>query len=86
MVGQVMCHSRSMWECLDANVIQDKHDRSKCLQFKLLQLRVSELEVAQWLALLPHSARDPGSIPASVCVEFAHSPRVCVGFLQVLQF
>jgi len=32
-------------------------------------------------ALLPHSARDQGSIPGlwvTVCVEFAHSPRVSV--------
>ena len=43
--------------------------------------------VAQWLALLPHSARNPGSIPAlGDCVEFAHSPRVCVNFLRVLRF
>jgi len=35
--------------------------------------------VARWLALLPHSGKDPGSIPGrvTVCVEFAHSPRVC---------
>jgi len=40
------------------------------------------------LALLPHSARDPGSIPGwvTVCLEFTHSPRVCVGFLRVLRF
>ena len=44
--------------------------------------------VAQWLALLLHSVRDPGSIPAlvTVCVEFALFPRVCVGFLRVLRF
>ena len=43
--------------------------------------------VAQWLALLPHSTRDPGfdSRPqVTVCVKFAHSPRVCVCFLRVL--
>jgi len=34
--------------------------------------------MAQWLALLPHSVREPGSIAAPVhCVEFAHSPLVC---------
>eukprot|EP00061_Rhincodon_typus_P006793 g27803.t1 len=40
--------------------------------------------VVQWLALLPHSARDPGSIPASVTVsvEFAPYPYVCVGSCQ----
>ena len=34
--------------------------------------------MAQWLALLPHSARDPDSIPAwvTVCVESARSPRL----------
>jgi len=44
--------------------------------------------VAQWLALLPHSASDPCSSPSwiTVCVEFAHSPHVCVGFLRVLRF
>ena len=44
--------------------------------------------VTQWLALLPHSARDRAQFPAwvTVCAEFAHSPRVCMGFLQVLQF
>lgn len=33
-------------------------------------------QMAQLLELLPHSARDPGSIPTSgvVCVEFACSP------------
>ena len=36
--------------------------------------------VAQWLALLPHSARDPGLIPGlGHSVEFSHSPHVCVG-------
>ena len=41
--------------------------------------------MAQWLALLPHSARDSDSIPVlGHCAEFAHSPRVCVGFLWVL--
>jgi len=44
--------------------------------------------VAQWLALLPHSVRELGSIPArvTVCVEFAGSPRVDVGFLWGLRF
>jgi len=28
--------------------------------------------------------RTPGWV--TVCVEFAHSPRVCVGFLRVLRF
>eukprot|EP00061_Rhincodon_typus_P018346 g47485.t1 len=38
--------------------------------------------VAQWLALLPHNARNLGLISTlGDCVEFAHSPRVCVGFL-----
>ena len=38
--------------------------------------------MAHWLTLLLHSTRDPGSIPAlGDCVEFARSPRVCVGFL-----
>ena len=37
--------------------------------------------VAQWLALLLHSSRDLGPILATVCVEFARSPHVCVGFL-----
>jgi len=42
--------------------------------------------MAQWLALLPHSARDPGSIPSlGHCLQFAHSPHVCVGFLRVLR-
>jgi len=43
--------------------------------------------VAQWLALLPHSAR-PVRLPAwvTVCVESARSPRVCVGFLRVLRY
>ena len=40
--------------------------------------------MAQWLALLPHNARDLGSIP--VCAEYARSPRVCVGLLRVLRF
>jgi len=41
--------------------------------------------VAQWLALLPHSARDLGSILAlGHCVEFAHSPHVCMSFLWAL--
>jgi len=53
--------------------------------------RLTALEitrVAQWLALLLHSTRDLGSIPGwvTVCVESAHSPRVCVGFLRVLWF
>jgi len=30
--------------------------------------------VAQWVALLPHSARVPGSAWVTVCVEFARSP------------
>ena len=43
--------------------------------------------VAHWFALLPHSVKDPGSIPVSGdCVAFARSLRVCVGFLQVLRF
>eukprot|EP00061_Rhincodon_typus_P013096 g39260.t1 len=43
--------------------------------------------VAQQSALLPHSAGDPGSIPPSgIYVEFARSPRVCMGFLWVLWF
>ena len=45
--------------------------------------------VAQWLALLPHSKKVLGSFPAQpgpFCVEFACSPRVCVGFLRVLRF
>jgi len=44
--------------------------------------------VAQWLALLPRSTRDLGSIPGwiTVCVKFTRSPRVCVGFLRVLRF
>ena len=50
--------------------------------------------VAQWLAVLPHSAREPGLIPSwvTVCVEFAHSPPVsawvssgCSGFLPQSQ-
>ncbi|KAF7648537.1 hypothetical protein LDENG_00155190 [Lucifuga dentata] len=42
--------------------------------------------VAQWLALSPHIKKVPGSSPASpFCMEFACSPCVCVGFLQVLQ-
>jgi len=43
--------------------------------------------VAQWLALLPHSARDPGSIPASdlyLCRVCTLSVSGC--FLRVLQF
>jgi len=46
-------------------------------------------KVAQWLALLPHSARDLGSIPGfgSLSVWSLHIlPRVCVGFLRVLRF
>ena len=45
--------------------------------------------VAQWLALLPHSKKVLGSIPGRprpFCVEFACSPRACVGFLRVLRF
>jgi len=39
------------------------------------------------LALLPQSAREPGSFPASDdCVEFACSPHVCMVFLRVLLF
>jgi len=45
------------------------------------------LWVARWLALLPYNSRVPGSIPGlGLCVEFAHSPRVCLGFLRVLRF
>ena len=41
----------------------------------------------QWLALLPHSARDLGSIPGlGDYAESARSPRVCMGFLRVLRF
>eukprot|EP00061_Rhincodon_typus_P013406 g39762.t1 len=41
---------------------------------------LSLYRLAQWLALLPHSARDLALIPplATVCVEFAHG---CTGFL-----
>jgi len=42
--------------------------------------------VAQLLALLPHSTRSRVQFQAwiTVCVEFARSPRVCIGFLPVL--
>uniref|UniRef100_A0A8C6TRR6 MAPK regulated corepressor interacting protein 2 n=1 Tax=Neogobius melanostomus TaxID=47308 RepID=A0A8C6TRR6_9GOBI len=39
--------------------------------------------------LVPHSKKVPGSIPTwtgPFCVEFACSPRVCVGFLRVPRF
>ena len=53
------------------------------LNSKLLNL----LRVVQWLALLLHSARDPGSILAlGLCVEFTRSPHVCLGFIRVLRF
>eukprot|EP00061_Rhincodon_typus_P012064 g37536.t1 len=42
--------------------------------------------MAQWLALLPHSVRDPGLTPPSgdcLC-GVAHSPRIRVDFLRVL--
>ncbi|KAL6455456.1 hypothetical protein MHYP_G00360850 [Metynnis hypsauchen] len=46
---------------------------------------------AWWVALSPHSKEGLGSIPrmgdrVPLCVEFACSPRVCVGFLWVLWF
>ncbi|KAF7645271.1 hypothetical protein LDENG_00207150 [Lucifuga dentata] len=42
--------------------------------------------VAQRLALSPHSKKVLGSSPTGpFCVEFACSPRVCVGSLQVLR-
>ena len=55
----------------------------------LVVFMVVECTVAQWLALLPHSKKVLGSFPAQpgpFCVEFACSPRVCVGFLRVLRF
>ncbi|KAL6463953.1 hypothetical protein MHYP_G00283440 [Metynnis hypsauchen] len=47
--------------------------------------------VAWWVALSPHSKEGLGSIPrpgdrGPLCVEFACSPRVCMGFLRVLRF
>eukprot|EP00061_Rhincodon_typus_P008880 g31893.t1 len=51
------------------------------------ELGFQDSTVAQWLALLPHIARDRGLIPPlDECVEFAPSPRVCVGFLRVLRW
>ncbi|XP_072448770.1 alpha-ketoglutarate-dependent dioxygenase alkB homolog 3 isoform X1 [Chiloscyllium punctatum] len=41
--------------------------------------------MAQWLALCPHSTRDPGSISVCLCGVCTLS-CVCVVFLQVLQF
>ena len=43
--------------------------------------------VVWWLAPSPHSKRVPGSTPSwgLLCVEFACSPRVCVGSLRVLR-
>ena len=43
--------------------------------------------VVWWLAPSPHSERVPGSTPGlgPFCVEFACSPRVCVGSLRVLR-
>ena len=45
--------------------------------------------VVWWLALSPHSKKALGSNPGwgleSFCVEFACSPRVCVGSLRVLR-
>ncbi|KAF7660454.1 hypothetical protein LDENG_00280820 [Lucifuga dentata] len=55
-------------------------------------MKVSKEDIirAQWLALSSHSKKVLGSIPGwgavPFCVEFACSPHVCVGFLQVLQF
>ena len=54
-----------------------------------IMYRCGAARVAQWLALLPHSKKVLGSFPAQpgpFCVEFACSPRVCVGFLRVLRF
>ncbi|KAJ8269314.1 hypothetical protein COCON_G00119210 [Conger conger] len=45
--------------------------------------------MVQWVALPPHSKEVLGSNPrrpGPLCVEFACSPRVCVGFLRVLRF
>ena len=46
--------------------------------------------VAQWLALSPHSKKTAGLSPSwarwRFCVEFACSPHVGMGFLQVLRF
>jgi len=65
-------------------VEQDVHCHAPIYLINRLQ---QDLRVAQWLALVPHSARVLGSIPAlGDCVEFAHSLCVFVGFLQVLQF
>jgi len=69
--------------------VNSAHSLCLVTVIKLVPLiRMTYNMVAQWLALLPHSARDTGSIPGwvTVCVEFAHSPRVCVGFLRGLRF
>ncbi|XP_061641587.1 ethanolamine kinase 2 isoform X1 [Phyllopteryx taeniolatus] len=42
--------------------------------------------VNDWLEHQPHSSEDLGSIPDPACVEFACSPRACVGFLRALRF
>jgi len=61
----------------------------KMCSFRIVCERKKVTQAARWLALLPHSARDPGSIPGlghclrGVCM---FSPCVCVGFLRLLRF
>ena len=75
---------------LDIQRIVDEF--ASALQIVVSRPRILNLggTVAQWLALLPHSKKVLGSNPSwdpgPFCVEFACSPRVCVGFLRVSGF
>ena len=77
MVCLYVCVSVHVSECV-----------SVCMTVCVLSMCVARRKW-QWVALLPHSARDPGLIPGSghcLCGVCTFSPRVCVGFLRVLRF